>query len=65
MKFAHIFSKYLFKSTENVACGSTKGYSDNISKISNIQNFVKTDYDNKYITGYILGNWKETENVIQ
>ena len=24
-----------------------------------------TDYDDKYITGYILGNWKEAENVIQ
>ena len=23
------------------------------------------DYDDKYITGYILGNWKEAENVIQ
>ena len=48
-----------------MACGSVKGNSDDISKISNIQNFMKTDYDDKYITGYVLGNWKEAENVIQ
>ena len=65
MKFAHTFSNYFFKSTENAACGSAKGKSDDISKISNIQNFMKMDYDNKYITGYVLGNWKEAENVIQ
>ena len=45
IKFAHIFSNYLFKSTENVAFGSVKGNNDNISKISNIQNFMKTDYE--------------------
>ena len=33
----------------------------NISKISNIQNFMQMDYDDKYITGYALGNWKEAE----
>ena len=44
-----------------------KENNDNITKISNITNFVKTEYDNKYITGYIyvLGNWKDAENVIQ
>ena len=42
-----------------------KGNNDDIRKISNIQDFVKTDYGDKYITGYILGNWKEAENVIQ
>ena len=26
---------------------------------------MKADYDDKYITGYILGNWKEAENVTQ
>ena len=36
MKFAHIFSNYLFKSTEHVACGSAKGNSDDISKLSNM-----------------------------
>ena len=50
------FFNYLFKSTENAACGSMKGNSDDISKISNIQNFVKTDYDERCITGYVLGN---------
>ena len=65
MKFAQIFFNYLFKSTENVACGSTKGNSDDMSKISNIHNFMKMDYDHKYITGYVLGNWKEAENVKQ
>ena len=48
-----------------MACGSAKGNSDDIIKISNIQNYVKTDYDDKYITGYVLGNWKEAEIVIQ
>ena len=42
-----------------------KGNNDNISKISNTQNFVKMDYNDKYISGYILGNRKEAENVIQ
>ena len=42
-----------------------KENNDNITKISNITNFVKTEYDNKYITGYVLGNWKDAENVIQ
>ena len=42
-----------------------KGNNDDISKISNIQNILKIEYDGKYITGYILGNWKEAENVIQ
>ena len=65
MKFVQIFSNYLFKCTENAACGSTKGNNDDITKISSIQNFVKTDYDDKHITGYVLGNWKEAENVIQ
>ena len=36
-----------------------------VTKISKIPNFVKMDYDNKYITGYVLGNWKDAENVIQ
>ena len=48
-----------------MACGSTKGNNDDITKISNIQNFMKMDYNDKYISGYILGNWKEAENVIQ
>ena len=48
-----------------MACGSAKGNNDNITKINNIQNFMKMDYDDKYITGYVLGNWKEAENVIQ
>ena len=65
MKFVHIFSNYLFKSTENTACGSVKGNNDDITKISSIQNFMKMDYDDKHITRYILGNWKEAENVIQ
>ena len=26
---------------------------------------MKMDCDDKYITGYVLGNWKEAENVIQ
>ena len=39
-----------------MACGSAKGNNDDINKISNIQNFIKTDYDDKYISGYILGN---------
>ena len=26
---------------------------------------MKMDYDDKYISGYILGNWKEAQNVIQ
>ena len=26
---------------------------------------MKMDYDDKYITGYVLGNWKEAEIVIQ
>ena len=61
----YIFSNYLFQSTENAACDSTEGNNDDITKISKIPNFVKTDYDNKYITGYVLGNWKDAENVIQ
>ena len=65
MKFVNIFSNYLFKSTENAGCGSVKGNNDNVTKISKIPNFVKMDYDDKYITGYILGNWKDAENVIQ
>ena len=48
-----------------MACGSVKGNNDDITKISNTQNFVKTDYDDKYMTENILGNWKEAENVIQ
>ena len=48
-----------------MASQSVKENNDNITKISSIQNFVKMDYDDKYITGYILGNWKEAENVIQ
>ena len=51
MKFVNIFSNYLFKSTENTACGSAKGNNDNVTKISKILNFVKMDYDDKYITG--------------
>ena len=51
--------------TENAACCSTKENDDDVTKISKIPNFVKMDYDNKYITGYILGNWKDAENVIQ
>ena len=51
MKFVHIFSNYLFKSTENAACGSVKGNNDDITKISNTQNFMKMDYDDKYMTG--------------
>ena len=65
MKFVYIFANYLFKSTEKLACDSMKGNDDAITKISNIQNFIRTDYDDKYITEYILGNWKEAENVIQ
>ena len=42
-----------------------KGNNDDVTKISKIPNFVKTDYDNKYITGYVLGNWKDAENGIQ
>ena len=42
-----------------------KENNDDVTKISKIPNFVKMDYDNKYITGYILGNWKDAENVIQ
>ena len=59
------FPTISFKCTENAASGSVKGNNDDTSKISNIQNFVKTDYDDKYISGYVLGNWKEAENVIQ
>ena len=67
MKFVNIFSKYLNiqKSTENASCGSAKGSNDDVTKISKIPNFVKMDHDPKYITGYVLGNWKDAENVIQ
>ena len=34
MKFAHVFSNYLFKSAENVACGSVKGNSDDIRLVT-------------------------------
>ena len=61
----HVFSNYLFKLTENVACCSRNGNNDNVTKISKIPNFVKTDYYNKHITGYVWGNWKDAENVIQ
>ena len=61
----HIFSNYIFKLTEKVACCNGNRNNDDVTKISKIPNFVKMDYDNKYITGYVLGNWKDTENVIQ
>ena len=48
-----------------MACCSAKENNDAVTKISEIPNFVKTDYDNKYITGYFLGNWKDAENVIE
>ena len=65
MKFVHIFSNYLFKSTENVACGSGNGNNHDVTNMSKIPNFVITDYDKKYISGYILGDWKDAENVMQ
>ena len=33
--------------------------------MSKMANFMIMDYDKKYITGYILGGWQDTENVIQ
>ena len=36
-----------------------------MTKMSKMPNFVKMDYDDKHITGYILGNWKDAENVTQ
>ena len=64
MKFVHLFSNYHFKSTENVACSSGNGNNNDITNMSKMANFVM-DYDEKYITGYILGDWKDAENVIQ
>ena len=65
MKFVHIFSNYLFKSIENAACASGNGNNHDVTNMSKIPNFVLTDRDKKYITGYILGDWKKAENVIQ
>ena len=65
MKFVHIFSNYLFKSTENAACSSGNGNNNDITNMSKMANFVIMDYDEKYITGYILGDWQDAENVIQ
>ena len=59
------FPAILFKSTENVAYGSGNGNNHDITNISKMPNFVIMDYDEKYITGYILGDWKDAENVIQ
>ena len=65
MKFIQTFSNYLFKSTENVACGSGNRNNHEVINMSKMPNFVIMDYDEKYITGYILGDWNEAENVIQ
>ena len=65
MKFVHIFSNYLFKSTENAACCSGNRNNNDITNMSKMANFVIMDYDEKYITGYILGDWQDAENVIQ
>ena len=40
MKFVHIFSNYLFKSTENAACGSGNRNNHDITNMSKIPNFV-------------------------
>ena len=65
MKFVHIFSNYLFKSPENAACNIGNGNNNDVTNMSKMANFVITDYDQKYITGYILGGWQDAENVIQ
>ena len=65
MKFVHIFSNYLFKSPENAACSGGNGNNNDVTNMSKMANFVIMDYDDKYITGYILGGWQDTENVIQ
>ena len=65
MKFVHIFSNYLFKSTENAVCSSGNGNNNDVTNMSKMANFVIMDYDEKYITGYILGDWQDAENVIQ
>ena len=59
------FSSYLFKCTENVACSSGNGNNNDVTNMSKMANFVIMDYDEKYITGYILGDWQDAENVIQ
>ena len=59
------FPTISFKSTENVAYYSGNGNNHDVTNMSKIPNFVIMDYDKKYITGYILGDWKDAENVIQ
>ena len=65
MKFVHIFSNYLLKSPENATCSIENGNNNDVTNMSKMANFVITDYDKKYITGYILGGWQDAENVIQ